>query len=448
MRDLNHKGKSKLPQVLSLPSKCVNMYAEFIYKNASSVAQIESGLRSLTYIIPDDRIVSDNTYPAIVHTTIQLISLYHTSLLTRSFTQTQPASVPGSTPPPPPSPHTRYTSYWTSHSPLYKRVAIFLQTIQYTELLCEMAAKRRSEKTRWHVVVMLEGLKAICRIILLRVTKSRPLVTPALPERPFIPEEEPDQVLPDEMYPWKHQEGEKDKKEKEKERKHHPSSLPSPPPSPHPSLSKSSSSSSSHGPSTWHMPRTGLSLPELPSPNDITSYLLSRVLTADDIKPPMQLLHRLSSSQGQFAEILSILRPLIYAILLSRFSSLVKGMRSGSSGKGRGSSSSSSLEMWIPWLVGIGLEIGSRRLAERDLREKVAGGWRGMTGLEREELGKRGWGIGWWALRGGFYQAITRPCLTSITNRLKGKPLLDLVGNVLEDYDGLWDQYYFSTASM
>jgi len=34
------------------PLKWYNIYGDFISKNASAVSQIETGLRSLTYIIP------------------------------------------------------------------------------------------------------------------------------------------------------------------------------------------------------------------------------------------------------------------------------------------------------------------------------------------------------------------------------------------------------------
>jgi peroxin-16 len=37
---------------LSLPPKWLGLYSDFIIKNASAVSQIESALRSLTYIIP------------------------------------------------------------------------------------------------------------------------------------------------------------------------------------------------------------------------------------------------------------------------------------------------------------------------------------------------------------------------------------------------------------
>ena len=35
-----------------------------------------------------------------------------------------------------------------------------------------------------------------------------------------------------------------------------------------------------------------------------------------------------------------------------------------------------------------------------------------------------------------------------MTEKLKGRPLLDMVGGVVEDYEYLWNEYYFSTATM
>jgi peroxin-16 len=31
---------------------------------------------------------------------------------------------------------------------------------------------------------------------------------------------------------------------------------------------------------------------------------------------------------------------------------------------------------------------------------------------------------------------------------MKGKPLLDMVGSIVEDYEYLWENYYFSTATL
>lgn len=71
-----------------------------------------------------------------------------------------------------------------------------------------------------------------------------------------------------------------------------------------------------------------------------------------------------------------------------------------------------------------------------------------MTNLEREEWGKRGWGVAWWGLRGAFYETVTRKWVKGLAGKLKGKPLLAMVGEIVEDYDYLWDGYYFSTSTM
>jgi peroxin-16 len=223
--------------------------------------------------------------------------------------------------------------------------------IQYTELLWEMAWRRRGEKARRRLVVIIEIIKAACRLMLMHLTKSRPLVSPPLPEREVDPRSlEPGSDHSD----WN-------------------------------GMDQPESEGSSD--MSWTMPRTGLSLPSLPDASDVSNYLISKVLTPDDVKPPVALLHRVTG-QGQLAEILYILRPVIYALALQHW---------------QGNKRS-----WSPWLIGFGLEYGSRQLARNDFKQRVAGGLRGLTGLEREELRKRGWAMAWWTMRGAFYTNITR----------------------------------------
>lgn len=263
---------------------------------------------------------------------------------------------------------------------------MLLQVIQYTELLWEMAAKRKGEKVRWRVVVLLEAIKAVCRLLLLRITNSRPLVTPALPERVTIPDEP---ALTEEQ-------GEED------------------------SLQNGSATTPAKD---WAMPRTGLSLPTLPNPSDVSSYLLSKVLTADDVKPATKLLNRVNGS-AQLAEYLHILRPVIYAIALAR-------------SKSKGTSS------WQPWLLGLSIELSARQLRKASLE----GRWN-VPALEREEWNKRGWAMGWWLMRSGFYESVAQGTINGITDSMRGKVGLDLVAGILDDYKYLWDTFYFSTATM
>lgn len=359
-------AQQRAPAALSIPPKWLNMYGDFITKNQSSVTQIESALRSLTYIIPgrfrDAELASES-----LHSSIQLLSMYHDSLLARAVSK-----LPGV--PRQQTPHNRYTKFWIQKSAFYRKIATVLATIQYTELLWEMTAKRKGEKVRWRVVVTLEIVKAICRLCLLLITNSRPLVTPALPERDVIPEEETpheEDEFEDEGF---HEERVKETKE-------------------------------------YKMKRTGMSLPTLPNAGDISNYLLSKVLTADDIKAPSALLNKVTGT-AQLAEWLHILQPVVYAIAMSR---------------------SKDKKNWQPWLLGLSIEYAARQLRKDNLR---------TTSLEREQWNKRGWSMGWWGMRGAFYENVTKGFLHRTSERLPG-----LVSGILDDYLYLWDGYYFSTSS-
>jgi peroxin-16 len=361
--------KANIKDILSLPPKWLSLYSDFITKNQSSVTSIESALRSLTYIIPgrfrDAELASES-----LHSSIQLLSLYHDTLLLRAISK-----LPGV--PTQQSPHNRYTKFWIQKSKFYRRVAMTLSVVQYTELLWEMMAKRKGEKVRWRIVIVLEIVKAVCRLLLMRITNSRPLVSPPLPEREVIPEEaveeEEEDGFRDEGF---HEERERPLREKE-----------------------------------YKMKRTGLSLPVLPNPSDISSYLLSKVLTADDIKAAPSLLNSTRGS-AQLAEILHILQPVIYAVAMSR---------------------SKDKRNWQPWLLGLSIEYAARQLRKDGLR---------TTSLEREQWSKRGWAMGWWAMRGAFYENVTKGFLHKTSERLPS-----LISGVLDDYLYLWDGYYFSTSS-
>ena len=271
---------------------------------------------------------------------------------------------------------------------------MLLQMVTYTQLLWEMTAKRRGgEKPRWRVVVLLEAIKAVCRLLLLGVTKSRPLVSPPLPEREPIPEDSAEE--------------EADANDMIGEG----SQLMDEPSQEESLLLDSYNSGKAPHLKEWSMPRTGLSMPSLPNGGDISSYLLGRVLTADDIKPAPKLLNQLQGA-GQAAEILHILAPLIYATALSQ---------------------SKSKTSWTPWLVGLAAECAARQLRDHSLK---------TTPLEREEWNKRGWAMGWWLMRGAFYEKFTKGFVGGVTNRMPG-----FIGGIMEDYEYLWESYYFSTSA-
>lgn len=170
---------------------------------------------------------------------------------------------------------------------------------------------------------------------------------------------------------------------------------------------------------TWSMPRTGLSLPSLPSPGEISSFLMQKVLTADDIKPPSSLLPTLRAKPAQIAEVLHILRPVIYAVAMSR----VKDKKS-----------------WKPWLTGIAVELAARQIRS----ERGRFGER-ESQMEKDEWSRRGWAMGWWTLRGAFYENVTKGWVEGLVN---ARYMPGLVGGILEDYAFLWEEYHFSSDDM
>ncbi|KAF4589030.1 peroxisomal membrane protein pex16 [Ophiocordyceps camponoti-floridani] len=369
-------------QLLSLPSHWLALYNDFISKNAGQVSQIESALRSLTYVIPgrfrDAEVASES-----IHSAVQLLSLYHDRLLSRAVGRQSPA----------PSAHARYTRFWARKSALYRRVAVVLQMVVYSQLLCEMMGKRRGgERARWRVVVLLEAIKAVCRLLLLRATRARPLLTPALPEREQVADGD--------------EAGQGSQSPLRSESEFMDDGV---------SSDVGSSIRTSRLPAherEWTMPRTGLSLPSLPDSSDINGYLVSRVLTADDIKPAAKLLNRLHGT-GHAAEVLHILAPLIYASALAR--------------------SRDPRKAWSPWLLGLTVEIAARQLRDRSFY---------ATTLERDEWNRRGWAMAWWAMRGAFYTHVSSRVVARVTRSMPA-----IVAGILDDYEYLWQTYYFCTSA-
>ena len=223
--------------------------------------------------------------------------------------------------------------------------------------------RRGGDKARWRLVVVLEVIKAVCRTIMFWMTGRRMVVEGIGGERPRIPE--PDTVADEEGLMAK-EDGSLDGGDEE-------------------------ASVQEERSKEWSMPRTGMRLPVLPTQGgeSITDFLSKRVISADDIKAAHQLVRKIGSIQGQVAEMMWILRPVAYALAMQRLQ-----------GRNR--------KDWRPWILGLGMEVAARELGKKEVRERTAGGWRGMTGLEKEELKKRGWGLAWWGMRGAFYENVTK----------------------------------------
>ncbi|KAG5457826.1 MAG: peroxisome membrane protein [Olpidium bornovanus] len=240
--------------------------------------------------------------------------------------------------------YNRYTRKLLETSAMYRKLALALTLVQATQVLAEMAAKRMwGDRGRWKA-------KAV-------------EVAAGLTGEPEIePDVDPESVAV---------------------------SDPTSPPT----------ACSDGVPGTWRGKRTGLvrrsissvaSPPSrtsswgLPSPSDVTAYVLSKILTVDAALPARDLVPpQPACSTRALAELLYILRPLLYALAVCRY----------------GTAS------WRPWLLSLVFESWSRTLHAWGLGTK---GKERMTTLEKDEMKRRKWAYLWYLLRNPFYEKFTR----------------------------------------
>ncbi|CCL99040.1 uncharacterized protein FIBRA_01049 [Fibroporia radiculosa] len=362
-------------------SSALAHYESFLVKNVSTISSLESSLRSITWILPGrfrDAELASEALSAVLNVT----SMYHDTLLAK-FIQSDPkykSLIP-------PSPHTRYTRAWSDKNSQYKWIARTLQLIRFLELLVEMGLRRTvSRRSRWRGIVLLELVKAGLRLFLLRATK-RPLLSPPIPEREIDPSS-----LPPESDTSS------------------PTLAPSSPPSSLPSTPEHLKNN--HVPLPIHPLFTPP--PPTQSPLAVEDYLLPKALTTMSVKTPTMILHPLSSSKEWLAEVIYILRPLIYAIMLSRDR---KSNR--------------------PLMTALALEFISRNFRRVPPRS---------ASLERSEYALRDRDILWYLLRGSIWQSWTRPKLEAIAQATSNAPLIGLFSAFVKDWIPLIDEYYYYTA--
>jgi peroxin-16 len=94
-----------------------------------------------------------------VNSVLNLLSLYHDTLLARRLALVKSNSkVPSELIPP--SPHTRYTKAWSEKDALYRWSARGLEAIRFSQLVIEMILKRVTRRNgRWRGIVLLELAK-------------------------------------------------------------------------------------------------------------------------------------------------------------------------------------------------------------------------------------------------------------------------------------------------
>lgn len=394
-------------------SSWLQKYEQFLLKNASQISSIESSLRSLVLILPgrfqDAEIASES-----VSSALQIIGLYHDSILAkaaRSAGQTNEAVQE--------SQHNKYTTAQSDQSSVYKVVSLTLTIIRFTELLAETTLKqKKGNEARWKAIVAIEAVKSALRLVLVGSTR-RILMSPPIPEREFDP-----QQLETEL------------KNKEQEVNQILEGVPTPDlPGPN---------------SPWCMPRTGKYLPATTpgTPQDIQTYLTSKVLTAEDVCKPVDLAHPLVqsltrwmpfrrtkpnsnsnkfeySAKGLYSELVYILRPLVYALVAYKYRSRPKN--------------------WTPWVVGLALELYARRLQQDYYKQELGSS---VTSLEKDEAKKRTAALWWWLFRGAMYENKVRPIVHSMASRAEKVPIVSLFGSLAQDYLYLLDHYHFASSTL
>ncbi|KAG0004153.1 Peroxisomal membrane protein pex16 [Entomortierella chlamydospora] len=357
-------------------------YESFIFKNATQISSIESTLRSLTYILPGRFDDADLASEALF-STLNLLGIYHDTILTKHV-----ASLPA-THRPTPSALNRYTRDWQNSSVAYRRIVLLLTVIQYTEVLIEMSVQKKwGQQYKWRVITALETIKAVGRLGLMRLTNGRMLMHPVHTERDVDPAKLADLA-----------EAELSVKE-----------------------------------SHWTGTRTGSQRLQLSAVqkstgksgknSDVTDFLLSKVLTPDVVRKPRDLVSRLTGL-GAIGECLFILRPIIYVLAMRKY-----GQRS-----------------WYPWFLSLAIELVSRTSIKHCLAARAAGG-RGASGtpLEKDEMKRRLWLLLYYVLRSPFYDQFTKERLNNFCESASKKPLISLVGGIVQDYQPLWESVYFYTA--
>ncbi|KAH9837218.1 peroxisomal membrane protein PEX16 [Rhodofomes roseus] len=358
-------------------------YESFLVKNVSTISSLESTLRSITWILPG-RFRDAELASEALSASLNVMSMYHDTLLEK-VVQADPkykALIP-------PSLHTRYTRAWSEKDSLYKWAARVLQLVRFTELLIEMGLRRKvSQRNRWRGIVLLEVIKAVSRLVLLRITR-RPVLTPPIPEREFDPSAIP---LDAEAVS--------------------PTLAPSSPPSSLPVTPEHLKNN--HEPLPLHPLLTPP--PPTQSPQQVEDFLLPKALNTSSVKPPTALIATLASPKDWLSEIIYILRPLVYATMLSR--------------KRRNTN---------PLMVILMMELLARNMRRVPQRSAQ---------LERAEYALRDRDMLWYILRGSIWESWTKPKLEAFANKTANAPLLGLFSALMRDWVPLIDEYHYCESSI
>ncbi|RKP03702.1 hypothetical protein CXG81DRAFT_9150 [Caulochytrium protostelioides] len=385
-------------------ARWTEQYTALVRQHAAEAHSLEGALRSISYLLPGKFAGADLISEALF-SAVNLLGLAHDRILAQRFRDRAPAAVV--------SPFNRYIEYQHERSPAFRKTAQCLTLVQTLEVLAEMAtlflctrgAGRHAVGRGVHRLLT-ALIKLALRANLLRLSGGRMLPHAVMPERDYDPSQQaqadaaaaggdgamaaaaadPALALAAEPPVWKG---------RRSGRSHLPLGL-----------------------SPRHGAAHGADGADGADPLD--AYMATRALP-DATRSPLRLLPSLAADRRRLqAEYAYLLRPVIYVLMIMRY-----GRRS-----------------WKPWLLSLTRWILSL-IRLRGLRIRMR---RDIAPLESQEYKKRLWLLLYYFLRMPLYDVYTKPRLDRFANALSTKPLLSLFSGLFQDYQPLWEQYYFTTS--
>ncbi|WWC63177.1 uncharacterized protein I303_105777 [Kwoniella dejecticola CBS 10117] len=391
-------------------------YHSLLLSNLSTVQTIESGLSNVTWLLPgrfeDAELASEGVYAL-----LGLVSNYHDEILYSHIpkhlslpphpfiSQNQQISPPSSSSStstststnvtnrtlpllPAQSEHTRYTRYWTTRSPAYKRASKALNTIGYVQLVVEMIAKRKGgDRVRWKVVLIIEMIKTFLRLTILRITK-RPVLAHPVPQREIDPS-----ILP-------------------------PESISSPTNAEHGVVKDNGNIKST--------PLTPSLAPYAPLRDHL--YPMIDNLPETHLDHPLNLLHELKGKE-YISEIIWSSIGLINVLLLMRSARQTDRYKSNSL--------LTISRSYIPYLSVIRMLLLARYLRPKSSSANASNLLMENNAIQDKRLLVKAF------LTGPMWLGFTRPKILSLSKGLERIPLVGLVGELVEGYLPLVDDYFY-----
>jgi peroxin-16 len=342
-------------------------YENFVFHHSTRINTADNIIRRLTHLVhgrykgnyKDFDFIAESIYSA-----LNILNIYHESIFAnREKSRSDPFN--------------RYNKNMLNSSSTYKQIAYSLSIIKNLEILIEVGINRKfGSKARYQVITQIEIIKAVCRLILFYLSNKRMLLSTPLLER----KTDPSVIV---------------KKEKEENK------------------------------TTWTGNRTGKKIKNIEflkgakNSQNVTDYVMSQALNPDSACDAKDLVRPLPNIRV-FGEILYIIKPVVYLILLREY-----GVKS-----------------WKPWIVSLTMELFCYITSTNAIINNS------LTSLEQQEYKRRALQLKYYFIRKPFFDEFIRPTMVKIIDIMQDNFILKYGTGFLEFNLHNWDNFYYSTAGM